>query len=537
MRTVVEGGTLILSLPAFCEESTLPGTTEILIELARSAREGTPAQVIDAVANAVTQGTGFQEVAVSVYVPELDAYRTDFATGPDEARKAIVGRVVSAAAIERVIEGIVDEVPGIYFVPGELDRWSNIPEAYIPDIPASDNPHAWLAMDSLLAILRDSSGHPLGVISLDEPASGLRPEIEQLHLVGAIASHAEEALATARHNAQRDRSEQIGRALLNIATKLPHCENLGELGEMVCATIGDPLDFERIAIYSQDPEGSMTLRTVRGWELEDQRRFLPAVLDPERVAAVLTPDRETDGCWLIDAAELFPTADGDPRSRRNGHGRDCWRDNCLIVPAQIDESAELTLLVIEDPVDHLMPGGERRRVVRLVAEIATSARTAILQRTQLAHLATHDPLTGLRNRRGLDELLEGQRSVAVLVCDIDRFKQINDRYGHEGGDRVLQRFGELLLSLARTTDVAVRLGGEEFCLVLPQTDHPGALEAAERLRVTVQEQLTDMVEGGVTVSIGVATTTDGVLEAKDLLATADRRMYGAKQAGRNRVLG
>jgi diguanylate cyclase (GGDEF)-like protein len=518
-------------------ESTLPGTTEILIDLARSAREGTPAQVIDAVAIAVTRGTGFQEVAISVYVPELDAYRTDFATGPDEARKTIVGRVISATAIERVIEGIVDEVPGIYFIPGELNRWSNIPEAYIPDIPASDDPRAWLAMDSLLAVLRDSSGHPLGVISLDEPVSGMRPEIEQLDLVGAIASHAEEALETARHNAQRDRSEQIGRALLDIATKLPHCETLDELGDMVRATLNDPLGFERIAVYAQEADGAIQLRDTEGWASTDRERWLPAQLDTEKLSTVLVPEREQDGCWLIEAVELFPAFDDESRSRRNGHGQHCWRDHCLLVPAHIDDATHPTLLVIEDPVDHLVPGGERCRVVRLVAEIATSARTAILHRAQLAHLATHDPLTGLRNRRGLDELLEGQRSVAVLVCDIDRFKQINDRYGHEGGDRVLQRFGELLMSLARTTDVAVRLGGEEFCLVLPQTDRRGALEAAERLRTAVRKQLTDIVQGGVTVSIGVATTTEGMLEAKDLLATADQRMYGAKQAGRNRVSG
>jgi diguanylate cyclase (GGDEF)-like protein len=470
-------------------------------------------------------------------VPALDAYRTDIVTGPDLDRKKLVGRLIRRTAIEGVIAGIVDEVPGVFFIPAELDRWSDVPEAYFPNIPPSDNPLAWQAEDSLLALLRDSAGQPLGVLSLDVPDSGMRPGTEQLQLVGAIASHAEEALETAQRNAERDHVEQIGRALLDIATKLPHCETLAELRQIICATINDPLDFERIAIYSEEADGVIRRRTTEGWSPADRARWLPERLEPGRVNTVLTPEREVDGCWLIDAGELFPTGDGEPRSRRNGDGHGCWQDNCLIVPAQIDETERPTLLIVEDPVDHLVPGGERRRVVRLVAEIATSARTAILHRTQLAHQATHDPLTGLRNRRGLDELLEGQRSVAVLVCDIDRFKSINDRYGHEGGDRVLQRFGELLRSLARSTDVAVRLGGEEFCMVLPQTDRAGAMEAAERLRVAVQRQLTDIVAEGVTVSIGVATTSEAVLDAKDLLATADRRMYGAKEAGRNRVSG
>lgn len=517
-------------------EPTLPGTTEILIDLARSAREGTLTEVLDAVASAMTRGTGFQEAAISVYVPALDAYRTDIVTG-EEARKLIHGRLIAAATIEDLVGGLPDEVPRVFFIPAELDRFGSIPESYVPDIPPSDDPDAWQAEDSLLALLRDSAGDPLGFLSLDEPESGLRPGIDQLNLVGAIASHAEEALETAQRNAQRDRVEQTGRALLDIATKLPHCESLTELREIVCETLNQPLGFERVAIYSPVKEGPIKLRHVQGWDAEACARWLPAQLETTHVGTVLAPDREQDGCWLIEAHELFPVVDGLPRSRRNGRGQRGWHDNCLIVPAHIDEAAQPTLLVVEDPTDHLMPAADRRRVVRLVAEIATSAQAAILHRAQLSHLASHDPLTGLRNRRGLDELLDGQRSVSVLVCDIDRFKQINDRYGHEGGDRVLQRFSELLLSMARSTDVAIRLGGEEFCMVLPQTDRRGALEAAERLRVTVQQQLTDIVAGGVTVSIGVASTADGVLEAKELLAAADRGMYRAKQAGRNQVSG
>lgn len=508
-----------------------------MIDLARSAREGTLTEVLEAVAGAVTRGTGFQEAAISVYVPALDAYRTDIVTG-EEARKLIHGRLISAATIHALVDGLPDEVPSVFFIPAELDRFGSIPESYVPNIPPSDDPDAWQAEDSLLALLRDSAGDPLGFLSLDEPESGLRPGTDQLSLVGAIASHAEEALETAQRNAQRDRVEQTGRALLDIATKLPHCETLTELREIVCATLSQPLGFERVAIYSPAKDGPIKLRHFQGWEDDARDHWLPSQLDPGQVDMVLAAEREQDGCWLIEARELFPVVDGVPRSRRNGRGRRGWHDNCLIVPAHIgDEAAQQTLLVVEDPTDHLMPAADRRRVVRLVAEIATSAQAAILHRAQLSHLATHDPLTGLRNRRGLDELLDGQRSVSVLVCDIDRFKEINDRYGHEGGDRVLQRFGELLLSMARATDVAIRLGGEEFCMVLPQTDRQGALEAAERLRMTVQQQLTDIVAGGVTVSIGVASTADGVLEAKELLAAADRGMYRAKQAGRNQVSG
>jgi diguanylate cyclase (GGDEF)-like protein len=100
---------------------------------------------------------------------------------------------------------------------------------------------------------------------------------------------------------------------------------------------------------------------------------------------------------------------------------------------------------------------------------------------------------------------------------------------------VLVRFGQLLRELARLDDVAMRLGGEEFCVVLLRTDRAGALAAAERLRAETARQLHDLVSGGVTVSIGVASTSRGVLDARGLLAAADRGLYAAKAAGRDRV--
>ena len=95
----------------------------------------------------------------------------------------------------------------------------------------------------------------------------------------------------------------------------------------------------------------------------------------------------------------------------------------------------------------------------------------------------------VRNRRGLAEAITGRRNVALLVCDLDHFKRVNDRFGHDLGDRVLIRFGELLRDLARDTDIPMRLGGEEFCVVLPNTSRDGALRAAERLRRETAREL------------------------------------------------
>ena len=98
---------------------------------------------------------------------------------------------------------------------------------------------------------------------------------------------------------------------------------------------------------------------------------------------------------------------------------------------------------------------------------------------------------------------------------------------------MLERFGELLRELSRASDVPMRLGGEEFCIVLPNTDRAGAIIAAERLRAETSRRMRDMIPEGITVSIGVATNSDGILDAQTLLAAADRGLYAAKEAGRD----
>jgi diguanylate cyclase (GGDEF)-like protein len=365
---------------------------------------------------------------------------------------------------------------------------------------------------------------------MDEPVSGLRLSDDELRIVRAICLHAEQALETARSNAEGLKRERIGTVLLTVAPLMPQCSTELELAALACDTAIMHLGFEAAAIYLSDGD-SLRRCDSRGWA--------PEAAPPERLAfqhveSVLVGDMEQAGCWLIPARDLFPGLPQDFHSPRNGRGPSGWKDGVLLAPARNEDDSLRTLLVLDDPVDNQLPSDQQRRVLRLLVEQTSAAQKLIEQRAELAHLASHDPLTGLRNRRGLDALLSAHSQVALLVCDLDRFKQINDRYGHAVGDQVLQRFGELLYELARSTDVAIRLGGEEFCLVLPQTARGGALNAAERLRLAVQERMTDLVAEGVTVSIGVAATADGVLDASALLALADRGMYAAKQAGGNR---
>ncbi len=162
---------------------------------------------------------------------------------------------------------------------------------------------------------------------------------------------------------------------------------------------------------------------------------------------------------------------------------------------------------------------------------------------KLAHMADHDPLTGLANRRRFDEMLQAhlQRCErygpegAVLLLDLDDFKEVNDTLGHDAGDELLVAVGLLLKAALRGSDVVARLGGDEFAILLPEADEA----AAETVAQTIVEKLrayTATLEGArrrVTASVGVVTMEAAAHQSMDVLALADMTMYDAKDAGRN----
>ncbi|MDL2407233.1 PleD family two-component system response regulator [Rhizobium calliandrae] len=163
-------------------------------------------------------------------------------------------------------------------------------------------------------------------------------------------------------------------------------------------------------------------------------------------------------------------------------------------------------------------------------------------------LAVTDALTGLNNRRYLDNHLKilfnrsltRGRPLSVLITDIDRFKQVNDTYGHDAGDEVLREFAARIRSTVRGADLACRYGGEEFVVVMPDTSAEVSAAVAERLRAAVQTMPFTLRASGialdVTASFGIASRLETVETPEQLMKHADRALYEAKNAGRNRVV-
>jgi diguanylate cyclase (GGDEF)-like protein len=204
----------------------------------------------------------------------------------------------------------------------------------------------------------------------------------------------------------------------------------------------------------------------------------------------------------------------------------------------VDDLAALGRKVGQD-IDQLLSAGRdpRRSGSRLVSTEVDSEEMKALQ-----HLAATDPLTGLANRRGgeryiANEISRAKRERKPLSCvliDLDRFKQVNDTFGHQAGDQLLRDVSNMLKRTVRAYDILVRWGGEEFLLVLPGVDRDVARMLAERVRIAVEAMDTHGL-GPVTMSAGVA-GFENDYDFASTLKTADRRLYQAKASGRNCVV-
>ena len=200
------------------------------------------------------------------------------------------------------------------------------------------------------------------------------------------------------------------------------------------------------------------------------------------------------------------------------------------------------LLFWAEPVQRLAVFAVTLSMVAVVVVVLRSLReqnTALVAR--LTELAVRDPLTGVLNRAAFEDRLRSEvarsarqgRPYALAVLDLDHFKQVNDRFGHAAGDRALKRVCALVGETIRATDVFARVGGEEFALLMCDTDPSGAERAAEKLRMGIEREARAETMP-LTISIGLAVGHG--TDADEVLLAADRALYEAKRRGRNRVV-
>jgi diguanylate cyclase (GGDEF)-like protein len=257
----------------------------------------------------------------------------------------------------------------------------------------------------------------------------------------------------------------------------------------------------------------------------------PYALLPVIVQSAVEATGAVGGRLVVEGKQIAHA--GDPEA---GGGPD------LEIP--LESGAEQAMLLLA-PAGAEFPEESRELANWLGSQAAVALENARLHRL-VERQAVTDGLTELANRRQFEQALAGEISraerfggmLALILADLDDFKQVNDRYGHQAGDEVLRRFAAVLRETVRDVDLPARYGGEEFAVLLPQTDMAGAERLAERLRQSVAERPMTKRPGAlvaVTASFGVASFPEAATPAA-LFAAADEALYRAKAAGKNRVV-
>ncbi len=311
-----------------------------------------------------------------------------------------------------------------------------------------------------------------------------------------------------------------------------------------------PADVIKVALAKACTAGALDFVAITGVEEQDGLLFHQIIATTEEHQA-LKGKRWPDNGGLVSDALHFERP-WPVREKRTISGMVVFDDTTKL--HGLESLKVFPLRTGKRHLGTLVAGTERRGAfdLDLVAtlEVLALQTAQSLERAslfeQMEQMATTDGLTGLLNHRTFQGRLEEElklaqrygRTLSILLTDIDHFKRVNDTYGHPMGDTVLRGVARILKRTARETDAVSRYGGEEFCVVMPETNLSGATTIAERIRREVERATFETPEGPlqVTISIGLATWRPPGLSKQELIDRADQCLYHAKHSGRNRTV-
>lgn len=354
---------------------------------------------------------------------------------------------------------------------------------------------------------------------------------EDLHTAEARRRETEDELSRSNDELIARNAEVVARTrsidlLGRMAYRLPGCRDIGEFAAVVERFV--PQLFPHIPGVLYVLSGSHTLlREVARWN------------DPKGCVDEFT----IEDCWGL----------------RRGQAHEIENVSSDVVCAHVERDAvigyrciplvaqsETVGLLYLERTDSTVPWAIEEHDLRVLAETLALALVNLKLRESLRDQSVRDPLTGLFNRRYLEEALEIEEArasraathLAAIMVDIDYFKRFNDEFGHDAGDVVLKSLAELMTSQVRAGDIACRFGGEEFLIVLPGATPERAVSCAENLRRSAEAlAITHHGKsiGKMTISLGVAMMPEAASTTHELIEAADAALYAAKRAGRNRV--
>ncbi|HEY7621005.1 MAG TPA: sensor domain-containing diguanylate cyclase [Solirubrobacteraceae bacterium] len=494
--------------------------------------------VLSEIARTISESLGFAGVAFNLYRPAWDDFVVSTVHGSDAMCETLLGETYEWAVWEAPLEARFER-RGAYFVPDGAIDW-DAPELgarYVPEPSGHSGGDAWVPGDELFVPCRHSDGHLLGIVSVGEPASGLRPSDDQLDLLVAMVSLTARALQSAQESVESARHRAALEQLLQISSRLPRHNSIDEVLQEVCDGVAGALDFQRVMIDLVEPDtGLLRPRAATGWPSLSMAPDWRITVD--EIRPLLDPAFEIEGCFLVPqvaALARTPYRAGFT-STMNGRGSSAWNHHWLLVPLYGQTGEIVGRIWADDPADRLLPTASRLQALRVFANQAMMAVIAAGHVEQLRLQADRDPLTGLFNRRAFVRELDAEiersrrygRRLALAIGDLDGFKEINDSDGHPAGDRALEHVATLLGGAVRTSDAVFRIGGDEFALLLPETGASEAREVAERVAQAIVRDTT--VPHDLAISFGVALFPEDGDSSKALIWRADKALYEAKRS-------
>ena len=448
------------------------------------------AETLQAVVDGVVDGLGFGIAVLNLRYPD-GKFEVIAVAGSPEAKEALLG-TISAADIFDAEFKIADQWGGLRFVPHE-----RLPEGevvgWVPDVPVSTEPDAWHPLDALFAPLHSPEGELVGMLSVDLPEDQRRPGPIHRELLEIFATQAGLAIDKARLTDQL-RAEKIRLEASEMTFRL------------VCEGAGNGM----ATIAFEGPEAGRVLR------VNDAFCRITGYSHNQLVGTVFMdylpnehPEQTQRDMDLIGAGEGPYRFE---RTFRRTDGNDIWLGGTAVIVDQGKDLPRFVLIQIDD---------------------VTARKDA---ERELQHHAAHDPLTGLPNRRllqhrfiaALQRCRQSGRRGVLLFCDLNHFKQVNDKYGHEAGDRALREIADRLQAQVRHGDTVARLGGDEFAILAEEIEGDDLDALMRRIDESIRSPL-EGIDVAVTASIGTAVVSPYATDLDELLRTADHAMYEAKR--------
>lgn len=338
------------------------------------------------------------------------------------------------------------------------------------------------------------------------------------------------------------------RGLLEAGASIHEAQSLDSILQRIATILAEAGGFHAVAIYILEQETQLLHpAAIVGVDQGEAARMRALPVALRDYAPLMRPEMRVGRSYLfdhrrhqlpagsvLDAALSVPAL---PKGWRPGQ----WHPlDSLTIPLELTRGQLLGLISLDQPRNRRYPSRDTVRALELFADQCAAAISRVQLFSYMEELALTDSLTGLHNRHALEQTLaqdlarlaRSGGSYAVLFCDLDHFKTVNDTMGHAAGDQILQQVAAVLRQRLRRGDFAARCGGDEFVVLLPDTAKPQALKVAEDLRRRISSIPTAC---HVTASIGVSSPGVGQLDPRVVLDQADQAMYLAKGSGRNRV--